>query len=166
MPHSSTLRTTNQNRSSKGKKQGKNNNNNNNISFTTLDWETDTPTAALIPNNNNGDAAATTKTSSFDAVLACDCVYNYALIPPLVSTCAAACKLREDDDNDKAGEEGRKPTLCIVAQQLRNDDVFCSWLREFMTLFRVWRVKDDLLPAELRPGAGFVVHVGVLRESS
>ena len=164
------LRTNNNNSSSsrtKNKKQQQQQNlpaggNKTNISFTPLDWETDTPTAALIPNDDSDDTAGRTK--SFDAVLACDCVYNYALVPPLVSTCAAACKLREDEIDEEG--KARKQTLCIVAQQLRNDDVFCSWLREFMTLFRVWRVNEDLLPDELRPEAGFVVHVGVLRDSN
>ncbi len=128
-----------------------------NISFTPLDWETDIPTRALIPGSSSSSA------SSFDAVLAVDCVYNYALIPPLVSTCAEACRLRGRDDDGGDGDNGAAQTLCIVAQQLRNDDVFCSWLREFTDKFRVWRVRDQVLPEELRSSAGFVVHVGVLR---
>ncbi|OAA61303.1 hypothetical protein ISF_05382 [Cordyceps fumosorosea ARSEF 2679] len=49
------------------------------ISFETLDWETDaTPPAP----------------GGFDAVLAVDCVYNAALVPPLVQTCADACRRR------------------------------------------------------------------------
>ncbi|TQS31465.1 hypothetical protein Golomagni_08252, partial [Golovinomyces magnicellulatus] len=49
------------------------------INFTTLDWETDTVTRALTCSNAH---------SSFDVVLACDCVFNYALIEPFVSACA------------------------------------------------------------------------------
>ncbi|KAJ6786247.1 hypothetical protein PWT90_07399 [Aphanocladium album] len=121
-----------------------------NISFATLDWETDSP----VPPPQR---------RSFDAVLACDCVYNYALIPPLVQTCAEACRLRVKEEDDD-GEVGKRPSLCIVAQQLRNDDVFKSWLEAFLRDFRVWRVPDDKLPEALRPSAGFVIHVGILRQ--
>lgn len=154
--NSSTVNTTARKQHSSSKSSQRNNNTNtsssSNITFTPLDWETDLPSAALIPGSSND--------KSFDAVLACDCVYNYALIPPLVSTCAEACKLRDETESNG----GEAQTLCIVAQQLRNDDVFCSWLAAFMEKFRVWRVKGEALPEELRPSAGFVVHVGVLRE--
>ncbi|KAL3955460.1 hypothetical protein ACCO45_011023 [Purpureocillium lilacinum] len=121
--------------------------------------------------------------TSFDAVLACDCVFNYALVAPFVQTCADVCALRasesrvatsssSSDDNGRghhsrpgdAGEDAADPCLCIVAQQLRNDDVFLEWLRAFSDKFRVWRVPEDVLPEGLRPDDGFVVHVGVLKE--
>lgn len=98
-------------------------------------------------------------------MLAVDCVYNYALIPPLVQTCADACRLRRQEEEDEGHRHvGEKPSLCIVAQQLRNDDVFKSWLAAFIIDFRVWRVPDEKLPKALRPSAGFVVHIGILRE--
>jgi hypothetical protein len=123
------------------------------ISFETLDWETD----QLPPRR------------SYDAVLACDCVYNDALIAPLVQTCVEACRRRrqewERDDEATMGDDKRlRPSLCIVAQQLRDDDVFRAWLAAFVDEFRVWRVSDDKLPEALRPSAGFVVHIGILRE--
>ncbi|KAF1737706.1 Diaminohydroxyphosphoribosylamino-pyrimidine deaminase [Beauveria bassiana] len=128
------------------------------ISFETLDWETD----QLPPRR------------SYDAVLACDCVYNDALIAPLVQTCVEACRRRqqrrrwqewERDEETAMGEDKRlRPSLCIVAQQLRDDDVFRAWLAAFVDEFRVWRVSDDKLPEALRPSAGFVVHIGILRE--
>lgn len=130
------------------------------VSFETLDWETDE-----LPRGR-----------SYDAVLACDCVYNYALIPPLVQTCVDACRRRrqrEEEEEEQesggaggagGGEDAKRPSLCIVAQQLRNDDVFKSWLEAFVKEFRVWRVADDRLPETLRPSAGFVIHVGILRE--
>lgn len=124
------------------------------ITFATLDWETDSPVPPAPPALRR----------SFDAVLACDCVYNYALIPPLVQTCAEACRLRQKEEEDSGEEVGARPSLCIVAQQLRNDDVFKSWLEAFVKDFRVWRVSDDKLPEALRPSAGFVIHVGILRE--
>ncbi|PMB70960.1 Diaminohydroxyphosphoribosylamino-pyrimidine deaminase [Beauveria bassiana] len=119
----------------------------------TLDWETD----QLPPRR------------SYDAVLACDCVYNDALIAPLVQTCVEACRRRrqewERDEETAMGEDKRlRPSLCIVAQQLRDDDVFRAWLAAFVDEFRVWRVSDDKLPEVLRPSAGFVVHIGILRE--
>lgn len=105
-----------------------------------LDWETDVPSLPV--------------TNGVDAVIACDCIYNEALIEPLVTTCADICRLRREGGD----------TVCIVAQQLRSPDVFEAWLTAFYKLFRVWRVPDELLTEALREGSGFVVHVGVLRE--
>ncbi|KAG5912608.1 hypothetical protein E4U53_005252, partial [Claviceps sorghi] len=90
------------------------------IVFRALDWEHDQVTADLA-----GPAA------SFDAVLATDCVYNYALIDPFVQTCVDACLLKSADEST--------PCVCVVAQQLRDDHVFRSWLGAFMARFRVWR---------------------------
>jgi predicted nicotinamide N-methyase len=115
------------------------------IRFEALDWETDDITPCLT-----GVAAR-----SFDLVLACDCIYNEALVDPLVQTCVDACRLRTLED--------QRPTACVVAQQLRNDDVFTQWLARFHRDFHVWRFPDHLLPEKLRPGAGFVVHLGLLR---
>lgn len=126
------------------------------IRFSPLDWETD-QVANVLPQNS---------AASFDAVVACDCVYNYALIAPFVQTCADACRLRGREEEEEEGEDRGKPSLCIVAQQLRNDDVFQSWLAAFHAVFRVWRVADDLLPEALRSSAGFVVHVGILRDEA
>ncbi|OPB38081.1 hypothetical protein A0O28_0011850 [Trichoderma guizhouense] len=52
-----------------------------------------------------------------------------------------------------------------TSQQLRNDDVFNSWLVAFKEQFRVWRMPGGMMPAELRPEAGFVVHIGILKDS-
>jgi hypothetical protein len=133
--------------------------------FRPLDWEADEVVPSLAA-----------PASRFDAVIATDCVFNYALVEPFVQTCADACALgREKGETDTAGEarsmpepepepEAKsRPCVCLVAQQLRNDDVFRSWLAAFMSRFRVWRVKGHLLPG-LTPGDGFVVHVGVLRD--
>ncbi|KAM6520896.1 Ribosomal protein lysine methyltransferase [Fusarium solani] len=123
------------------------------INFTTLDWETDEVTPSLTGSG---------KVRSFDAVVACDCVYNYALVSPFVQTCVDACRLRSADDAF-TGDDSR-PCICVIGQQLRNDEVFESWLETFHASFRVWRVPDDALPEDLRSSAGFVVHVGVLRD--
>ena len=79
---------------------------------------------------------------------------------PLVTTCAEACKLRLLDGNGDDG--GRPPTVCIVAQQLRDPDVFGTWMEAFWGRFRTWRVGGELA-REMGEGSGFVVHVGVLR---
>lgn len=126
--------------------------------FQALDWELDVPTRALgVP----------------DVVVACDCIYNDALISPFVQTCADACRLRsssdddDDDDSEAAGGESPRPCVCVVAQQLRDPEIFEGWLKEFMRKgFRVWRVPDNELPEGLRSSSGFVVHVGILRELS
>ncbi|EEU40956.1 uncharacterized protein NECHADRAFT_76590 [Fusarium vanettenii 77-13-4] len=123
------------------------------IYFTTLDWETDEVTPSLTGCH---------ETRSFDAVVACDCVYNYALVSPFVQTCVDACRLRSTDDAF-TGDDSR-PCICVIGQQLRNYEVFESWLETFHASFRVWRVPDDALPEDLRSSAGFVVHIGVLRD--
>ncbi|KAL6808018.1 hypothetical protein GGI42DRAFT_319486 [Trichoderma sp. SZMC 28013] len=120
------------------------------IHFQVLDWET----SQVTPSLTNSPSV-----SSFDAIIACDCVFNYALIQPFIQTCVDICKLRQTDGNQAL------PSLCIVAQQLRNDDVFNSWLVAFKEHFRVWRMPGGMMPAELRPEAGFVVHIGILKDS-
>ncbi|KAH8889667.1 hypothetical protein GQ53DRAFT_747880 [Thozetella sp. PMI_491] len=119
------------------------------LRFTSLDWELDEVTSSLT---------GSSEVKSFDAVLACDCVYNEALIDPLVSACADICRLREAD-----GGENSKPCVCVVAQQLRDPEIFEGWLKRFVTSFHTWRVPDAMLAEALRSTRGFVVHVGVLR---
>jgi hypothetical protein len=143
------------------------------IHFEVLDWETSQVTPALTHSRT---------TSSFDALVSCDCVYNYALIQPFVQTCVDICALRNKDINlrnqqqqqqqDASAaaaadddENNLRSCLCIVAQQLRNDDVFNTWLTAFREHFRVWRVPGERMPRELRPEAGFVVHIGILKDS-
>jgi hypothetical protein len=114
-----------------------------NVIFKALDWETDQV------------GRDTSVTGTFDMVLACDCIYNESLVVPLVQTSVDACALKRED--------GGEPCLCVVAQQLRSDDVMQAWLTEFHKRFRVWRLPDGMVPAGLRPDDGFVVHVGILR---
>jgi predicted nicotinamide N-methyase len=116
------------------------------VTFTPLDWEVDEVDATLT-----GDA----NLESFDVVLALDCIYNEALVTPLVQTCVAVCELRKAD--------ATRPTVCIVAQQLRSPDVLAAWLRAMMEHFQVWRVPNEELAEGLRTGQGFVVHLAVLR---
>ncbi|KAF3020616.1 Ribosomal protein lysine methyltransferase [Neopestalotiopsis sp. 37M] len=120
------------------------------VGFTPLDWELDEVTSDLT-----GSASV----KSFDVVIACDCIYNDALIRPLVQTCVDVCKLRATDT-----EGPSEPAVCIVAQQLRDPEIFEGWVKEFHQHFRTWRVPESALTEELKSNAGFVVHVGILRE--
>jgi hypothetical protein len=114
------------------------------LTFRSLDWETDTVDPSLTGSDD---------VKSFDAIIACDCIYNEALIEPFVQTCADLCKLRADDT----------PCLCIVGQQLRDSDVFEAFLNRFGRDFDVWRVPDSRLVEGLRAESGFAVHVGILK---
>ncbi|KAK1465508.1 hypothetical protein CCUS01_07626 [Colletotrichum cuscutae] len=144
------------------------------ISFRPLDWELDTPDPSLT-------GVPPSTASSFDVVVCCDCIYNEALVEPLVSTTADLARLRvraqqedqdqdDQDDNPSSSSSSAtarsEPCVCIVAQQLRSPDVFEEWIGAFHRDFRTWRVPDALLPEGLRIEAGFVVHVGILREAT
>lgn len=118
-----------------------------NVSAKVLDWEMDKVTSSLV--GVEGE-------DSFDLVIACDCIYNDALIDPLVQTCIDVCKLR-------SASGGELPTLCVVAQQLRSAEVFEGWLNAFHKAFRVWRLPDETLIDGLKSDSGFVVHIGTLR---
>ncbi|OTB03340.1 hypothetical protein M426DRAFT_23903 [Hypoxylon sp. CI-4A] len=121
------------------------------LRFHPLDWELDEVTPSLTGNEN---------VKSFDMVIACDCIYNDTLIQPLVQTCADACRLRLVDEG-----AADKPAVCLVAQQLRDPEIFEAWIKEFSRHFRVWRVPDSALTKELRSNPGFVVHLGILQDA-
>ena len=122
------------------------------IEVLALDWE-----SCMVSSLPTTIATSSAEVSqAIDAVLACDCIYNESLIIPFVRTCADICQLNN-------ACSAKKPTLCIVAQQLRSDLIFEAWLKAFHNLFRVWRIPDDLLIDGLKGGSGFVVHVGILR---
>ena len=108
------------------------------ISCETLDWE----------------ISSVSHFPPVDLIIACVCIYNESLIEPLNTTCAALCRSNQDTE---------KPTVCLIAQQLRSPEVFEAWLKSFCRSFEVWQVPDGLLDEGLREGSGFVVHVGVLR---
>ncbi|EME44342.1 hypothetical protein DOTSEDRAFT_71994 [Dothistroma septosporum NZE10] len=122
------------------------------ISTFALDWENDNVTSVLTANGVELGS---------DLLLAVDCIYNYALIEPLVQTCTDICKMRSQKDGDGGIEAA--PTICVIAQQLRQPDVFELWLQCFHRRFRVWRLPDDLLSDGLKENSGFVVHFGILR---
>jgi predicted nicotinamide N-methyase len=116
-----------------------------NIQVLPLDWETDQVDSFLKSNN---------AAEGVDLVIACDCIYNYALIKPFVQACVEICRVRTSG----------RPTVCVIAQQLRQPDVFEEWLDEFHKHFRTWRLSDDVLTGDLKENSGFMVHVGILRE--
>ncbi|KAJ5143878.1 uncharacterized protein N7515_002665 [Penicillium bovifimosum] len=132
----------------------------NNVSFTTLDWETDQ--AASLKECIDADGAEDEEDRGFDLLLSCDCVYNEALVAPFVRTCAEICRLRPVYVD--GAQEGRRPTVCIIAQQQRSPDVFEAWLREAMREFRVWRVSDEVLGKGLGGGSGYLVHLLLAKE--
>ncbi|TRX96783.1 hypothetical protein FHL15_002089 [Xylaria flabelliformis] len=140
-----------------------------NLRFTTLDWELDEVTSFSSLTESSQDDV----TASFDAVVACDCIYNETLIEPLVQTCADVCRLRQrqpscpEDANDIQNyDRAPAPALCIVAQQLRDPEIFEGWIKAFSRRFRVWRVPEEALSTELRANTGFVVHIGVLKNDA
>jgi hypothetical protein len=127
----------------------------NNIEVLSLDWEED---------DVSGFLRSQSLENGVDAIIVCDCVFNYALVQPLVQTCTEICQARLR--NETPDQRPTKPTLCIIAQQLRQPDVFESWLRVFMASFRVWRLPNDLLTHALYETNSYVVHVGVLRKTA
>ncbi|KAG9843825.1 hypothetical protein KCU98_g7549, partial [Aureobasidium melanogenum] len=116
-----------------------------NIQIESLDWEIDDVNSFLKSNN---------APEGVDLVIACDCIYNYALIKPFVQTCVDICRSRT----------GERPTVCVIAQQLRQPDVFEEWLEEFNKHFRTWRVSDEALTDDLKENSGFMIHIGILRQ--
>lgn len=119
-----------------------------NIVFQELDWETDS--ASSLPH-------------TYDLVIACDCIYNDALVPPFVSTLADICALRREAIAAAAEHEPLRPTIVVIGQQRRSSEVFEDWLIAFHKHFRTWRVPDELLSEGLKTGSGYLIHVGVLR---
>jgi hypothetical protein len=119
-----------------------------------LDWELDS--VSSLPSLLGQGQTSLDGDNGVDLVIACDCIYNEALIEPLNNTCAQICRLRSADNREK-------PTLCLIAQQLRSPEVFETWLKSFHRHFQVWRVPDELITPALRENSGFVVHVGILR---
>lgn len=138
-----------------------------NITFTPLDWEVDNPATlkqTAVPGGITSDSADSDP--GFDVLISCDCIYNEALVPAFVRTCADICRLRpayHPDTRITPGDRASRPTVCIVAQQQRSPDVFEAWLRESLRVFDAWRLSDEVLGEGLRDGTGYVVHALVLR---
>ena len=119
-----------------------------NLESLILDWETD---SAINVKSALGDDAGVT------LLVACDCIYNDFLIEPFIQMSLDICALHSP-------AESQAPTVVLVAQQLRSDEVFLEWLRIMTTRFKVWRVPDECLPRELKNGSGYVVHLALKME--
>lgn len=105
-----------------------------------LDWEEDDLPSLLKAHNSDGA----------QLVVACDCVYNFALIEPLVQTMASVCRMKSDEQ-----------TTCLILQPLRQPDVFEAWLETMLRVFAVYRLDSDLFGAET--GSGHAAHIAILR---
>ncbi|KAI7241732.1 hypothetical protein KC330_g402 [Hortaea werneckii] len=117
-----------------------------------LDWEEDD-----IPKQLSANDLGT----GVDVVLACDTLYNYALIEPFVQTCVEICRSRQAHIEQTASDI--RPTACVIVQQLRQAEVFEQWLETSLRYFDVWRIPNDSLSDGLREGSGFSVHICVLK---
>lgn len=120
-----------------------------------LDWEISEVQHCL---RSLGYDDSTAQGARVNAVLAIDCVFNESLVKPLVDTCRTICR-------NGCQQDGTQPSVCIFAQQLRLPEVFELWMKTMMQDFQVWRVPDEALSHELAEQSGFVVHLGVLKES-
>jgi hypothetical protein len=118
-----------------------------NIVVRPLDWETDSVANLYHDLDLHGDE------QSIDLIISCDCIYNEALVTPLVNTFRDICSLAP----------ASKPTICVIAQQLRSPEVFEAWLTAFHKHFHVWRIPDEHLIDELKEESGFILHVGILQ---
>jgi len=116
-----------------------------NVLVRSLDWESDSAESLLRGIDSHHGA---------DLVVACDCIYNEALVMPFVHTCRDICRLSPTPC----------ATLVVVAQQIRSPQVFEEWIIQFHALFDVWRLTEDAIAPSLGEDSGFVVHVGVLRQ--
>lgn len=113
------------------------------ISVTPLDWESDDISSWL---------KSLQLSEGVDLVIACDCIYNYALIEPFNQTCVDICKARQAVSG--------KPTVCLVAQPLRQPDVFQAWMQSFLEHFTVYNMQELFTSAK---AVDHVVHLCVLR---
>lgn len=92
-----------------------------------------------------------------DLLVCSDCVYNYDLIPPLVSVLVAA--------SQQSYRAGKLPKALVVLE-VRSEDVLETWLKEFHTYFHCGRLRIELLGQgwESNGGETGVAFLGVLRE--
>lgn len=127
-----------------------------NIKIAALDWESSL--ISTMPDLLGLKSSESSVDTDIDVILACDCVFNEALIDPFVQTCVDLCCLSKVN-------LAKNPTICVIAQQVRSHMVFEAWLLAFHGSFRVWRVPDQLLLKELKEGSGFVIHIGIPRDA-
>ena len=125
-----------------------------NIEVIALDWE-----SSLTSSLQDLLRSTSSKLSEYvNVVLACDCIFNEALLDPFIQTCEELCRTSPTSPT-------HEPAICVIAQQLRSHFVFEAWLVAFHKKFKVWRVPDELLSENLASGSGFAIHVGILRDA-
>jgi hypothetical protein len=115
------------------------------LEILTLDWETD---SAINVRNALGGR------QSVNMLVACDCIYNDFLVKPFVQMCLDICALRPPAPS-------QTPTVVLIAQQLRSNEVFLEWLRAMTNGFYVWRIPDEYLSKELQSGSGYALHLAL-----
>ncbi|KAK8090565.1 hypothetical protein PG994_000070 [Apiospora phragmitis] len=134
----------------------------NRVAFAPLDWELDEVTPRLT-----GSAAV----ASFDAVVACDCIYNDALIRPLVQTCVDVCKLRTRAAAGAEGEDEEEGLIINPKSPRFASSHSSSAIRKSSRAGSRSSTGTSVhggcpsshLSDALRANAGFVIHVGILR---
>ncbi|RPA87552.1 hypothetical protein BJ508DRAFT_300808 [Ascobolus immersus RN42] len=93
-----------------------------------------------------------------DMIVCTDCVYNIALIKPLIDTMVEASRLTHE-------AHGVYP-LVLVAQEVRADDVLEAFLTTFAELFEVWRIDRHLGGKwDREVGGSAVLHAGFLKDN-
>ncbi|KAI9892240.1 MAG: hypothetical protein M1814_001699 [Vezdaea aestivalis] len=122
-----------------------------------FDWETDQASTLLL-HPQDSQVGKDKGVSGPDLVIVCDCIYNESLIGPLVTTCVDWCRLK-----GPVSSIVLRPTVCLVALQLRSFEVSSLWLDLFCKEFRVWRLAGS---EEFKEGTGFVLFLGILRDES
>lgn len=116
-----------------------------------LDWEHDDAKSLLLSIN---------LPTGVDLILACDCVYNYALIEPLMQTCVSVARMRESIELRGTSFA----TISIFVQQLRQPDIMQEWLEKSLLYFDIWRLPSNMMTGSLGNGSPFVVHLLKLKE--
>lgn len=123
-----------------------------------LDWQSNDPSNLSEVLENSGPSGKGASCKGVDCIFACDCIFNEALVEPLVETCRSICMTRA------GAHDALEPTLCILAQQIRSPDVLEYWLSAMMRYFLVYRIRGQMLPAELSETSGLVVHLAILNQ--
>ena len=139
-----SIKTRNTKRNSKAPTMRKSDDAVGNVFIRPLDWET-SDLASLYKDLD---------VDHLDLVISCDCIYNEALVEPLATTMRDICQL---------ASENSRPTVVVVAQQLRSPDVLEAWFNAFCKYFHVYRIPDIELDEGLREDSGYTVHVGIVR---
>ena len=138
------------------------------IDIVSLDWETHSI--------QHHPAFSGENVGEITLILAMDCVYNEALVPPFIETCREICELAYNSrkpSNEKCSGYDTEQTLVLIGIDLRHQDVLECFLLHFVRAFKVWRVSDSHLSEELKTrvdgeseelGSGYAIFCGVLRE--